>query len=80
MTSPVRELEALDFEVLIKPAKVHKRKAEDFEVIPQVRSVIVLDDQIAATPELDEPWEHVTAEDEERIIGPSYAQIVASAM
>ncbi|KZT73424.1 hypothetical protein DAEQUDRAFT_722036 [Daedalea quercina L-15889] len=63
---------------LIKPAKPHKRKAEDFEVIPKVRSVIALDDLAPTVPELDEPWEHVTLEDEHDL-APSYAQVVATA-
>ncbi|TFY63221.1 hypothetical protein EVJ58_g3378 [Rhodofomes roseus] len=52
--------------------------AEDFEVVPKVRSVIALDDHAPAIPELDEPWEHVILEDEHDL-APSYAQIVAAA-
>lgn len=52
-------------------------------MIPAVRSVIVLDDSVAVTPEVDEPWEHISAEDGEDGVAdppPSYAQIAASAV
>jgi len=79
-TIPQRQdVRELDIHVLLKPARAHKHRADDFEVIPNVRSVIVLDDHISATPDVDEPWEHVTAEDVEKDSAPSYAQIVASA-
>ncbi|KAK0478590.1 hypothetical protein EDD18DRAFT_1295979 [Armillaria luteobubalina] len=47
----------------------------DFEVIPHIRSVIVLDD---FTPDLaaDEPWEHIDAEPVSK--APSYAQVLVS--
>ncbi|OSX66796.1 hypothetical protein POSPLADRAFT_1175479 [Postia placenta MAD-698-R-SB12] len=80
--SPAHATE-VDITVLIKPAKVHKRRGDDFEVIPAVRSVIVLDDSVAVTPEVDEPWEHISAEDGEDGVAdppPSYAQIAASAV
>jgi len=35
----------------------------DFEVVPHVRSVIVLDDVAVRDLEVDEPWEHVDGED-----------------
>ncbi|EMD32676.1 hypothetical protein CERSUDRAFT_118701 [Gelatoporia subvermispora B] len=66
---------------LVKPGKVHKSKgAADFEVIPTVRQVIVLEDGIALEAELDEPWEHISAEDADDKLesAPSYADIVAS--
>ncbi|KAH9947076.1 hypothetical protein B0H21DRAFT_740245 [Amylocystis lapponica] len=71
----------LDIAPLMKPAKARKRKAEDFEVIPSVRSVIVLDEHAAAELEIDEPWEHVTADDQEgeKVEPPSYARVVACA-
>lgn len=79
-TIPQRQdVRELGIHVLLKPARAHKHRADDFEVIPNVRSVIVLDDHISATPDVDEPWEHVTAEDAEKDSAPSYAQIVASA-
>ncbi|KAH9926422.1 uncharacterized protein B0H18DRAFT_1118922 [Fomitopsis serialis] len=68
----------ISLEAFIKPAKLHKRKAEDFEVVPKVRSVIALDDHAPPLPEVDEPWEHVTLEDEHDL-APSYAQVVATA-
>ncbi|PCH34405.1 hypothetical protein WOLCODRAFT_15304 [Wolfiporia cocos MD-104 SS10] len=71
----------VEFKVLVKQAKPRKRRADDFEVVPKVRSVIALDDSAATAPaEMDEPWEHISMDDEERVSAPSYAQIVASAM
>ena len=42
----------------------HSYPADDFEVIPHIRSVIVLDD-IANVHDmdLDEPWEHIYGEE-----------------
>jgi len=69
----------ISLEAFIKPAKLHKRKAEDFEVIPKVRSVIALDDHAPPPlPEVDEAWEHVTLDDEHDL-APSYAQVVSTA-
>ncbi|GLB43623.1 hypothetical protein LshimejAT787_1401350 [Lyophyllum shimeji] len=67
-------------DLLVSRKPRHGREA-DFEVVPPVRSVIVLDDK--TTPDLDfnDPWEHVYAEDateqhtHERV--PSYAKIAA---
>ncbi|KZT01184.1 uncharacterized protein LAESUDRAFT_816090 [Laetiporus sulphureus 93-53] len=78
----VRGVREVDLASLIKPAKTRKPKAEDYEVIPNVRPVIALDDRASAVPEVDEPWEHISAEDEDGApagpSGPSYAQIVAN--
>ncbi|KAG6917373.1 hypothetical protein DXG01_002748 [Tephrocybe rancida] len=61
----------------------HSRVARDFEIVPALRSVIVLDD--FSVPELDpdEPWEHVYASDASESPAPaptpelSYAKIAA---
>ncbi|KAK0234205.1 hypothetical protein IW262DRAFT_1452740 [Armillaria fumosa] len=55
--------------------KQDRKKEPDFEVIPHIRSVIVLDD---FTPDLaaDEPWEHIDAEPVSK--APSYAQVLVS--
>lgn len=37
----------------------------DFEIIPYVRPVIALDDDIAPDIEVDEPWEHIYRDDDE---------------
>ena len=44
--------------------------------------VIALDDQMAEDAELDEPWEHISADelDEKRVQPPSYATVVANAL
>ena len=62
--------------------------AGDFEVIPPVRSVVVLDDFDfpSNVPPLghydaadDDAWEHISASDGEEVIkAPSYAQIASS--
>ncbi|KDQ62919.1 hypothetical protein JAAARDRAFT_188558 [Jaapia argillacea MUCL 33604] len=53
----------------------------DYEVVPHVRSVIVLpDDFTDGDLELDEPWEHVSSsedDDETKSKIPSYAQVVS---
>ncbi|KAI0721185.1 hypothetical protein C8Q72DRAFT_84245 [Fomitopsis betulina] len=72
-------LRPITLQVLIKPAKVSKRKAEDFEVIPKVRAVIALDDPAPVLPEVDEPWEHIDFEEDEHDHQPSYAQVLAAA-
>ena len=55
--------------------------AGDFEVVSEMPAVIVLDDQIPDEPELDEPWEHISADelDEKRPSPPSYATVLANA-
>ncbi|KAF7796190.1 hypothetical protein EIP86_007364 [Pleurotus ostreatoroseus] len=46
---------------LLKPAKTRKTKAYQqacgFEVVPNVRSVLALDEVVTSEPEIDEPWE-----------------------
>lgn len=49
----------------------------DFEVIPHVRSVIVLDDNAPDELDADEPWEHIYGTDSEDNRGLSYAQVAA---
>ncbi|KAG6884035.1 hypothetical protein C0993_001949 [Termitomyces sp. T159_Od127] len=70
------EVALSDFLIARKP---RRGREQDFEVVPPLRSVIVLDD--IATPELDfdEPWEHVYASDADNNHRPelSYAKIVA---
>ncbi|KAK0465866.1 uncharacterized protein EV420DRAFT_1636417 [Desarmillaria tabescens] len=62
--------------------KQDRKKEPDFEVIPHIRSVIVLDD---FTPDLaaDEPWEHIYGESDSESgepvsKTPSYAQVLVS--
>ncbi|EKM84283.1 hypothetical protein AGABI1DRAFT_89015 [Agaricus bisporus var. burnettii JB137-S8] len=57
-----------------KPRK--SKGANDFEVIPHIRSVIVLDDNTPDELTIDEPWEHVNDPDTEDT-GLSYAQVAA---
>lgn len=62
----------------------------DFEVVPHVRSVIVLDDAATRDIEVDEPWEHIYGEDNVNVNGgaslsgsvtptkaPSYADVLS---
>ena len=55
--------------------------AGDFELIPHVRSVVVLDDKYFDTPDINEAWEHVSSDEEDRdkpVKGRSYAQVVSA--
>ena len=49
--------------------------AGDFELIPHVRSVVVLDDRDYDTPEVEEAWEHVSGIEGK---AKSYAQVVST--
>ena len=50
----------------------------DFEVIPPIRSVIVLDDDTTPDLDFDEPWEHIYGvEDVSTTHEPSYAKIAS---
>ncbi|KAG7100056.1 hypothetical protein E1B28_001841 [Marasmius oreades] len=63
---------------LVTPVrKPRKRRETDFEFVPHIRSVIVLDDivQMKDVSVVDEPWEHV-GEDEK----PTYANVVANSV
>ena len=55
--------------------------AGEFELVPSMPGVIALDD--APTAELDEPWEHISADELDteprRPTPPSYAAVAASA-
>ncbi|KAF5385018.1 hypothetical protein D9615_001022 [Tricholomella constricta] len=64
-------------DLLISRKPRHGRDS-GFEVVPPIRSVIVLDDTIAPDLDFDEPWEHVSTDDaDEREPEPSYAKIAA---
>ncbi|OCH89741.1 hypothetical protein OBBRIDRAFT_651207 [Obba rivulosa] len=78
----VPELVEVELSDLIKPGKAPKAKGTaDFEVIPTVRQVIALEDGLPLDPEMDEPWEHISADDADDTLepAPSYARIVANA-
>ncbi|KAG6901362.1 hypothetical protein C0995_012976 [Termitomyces sp. Mi166 len=68
---------------LLIARKPRRGREQDFELVPPLRSVIVLDDITApAELDLDEPWEHVCASDADEKYDPtefrvSYANIVA---
>ncbi|KAJ3487966.1 hypothetical protein NLJ89_g11664 [Agrocybe chaxingu] len=54
-----RKVSLSDF-VVTSSRKPRKAKDDDFEFIPPVRSVIVLDDMAETRDmDVDEPWEHV---------------------
>lgn len=64
--------------------KPRKLNVDDFEVIPSIRSVIALDD-VANVHDMDleEPWEHIYADDREGRVPdgvgkPSYARVVGT--
>jgi len=45
--------------MMLSQKKPRKPNADDFEVIPRIRSVIALDDAFVHDMDLDEPWEHI---------------------
>ncbi|KZT27633.1 hypothetical protein NEOLEDRAFT_106203 [Neolentinus lepideus HHB14362 ss-1] len=64
--------------------KSSKSKDSDFELIPHIQSVIVLDDTFLIEEDMsnvgpEEPWEHILGvEDEDaKASAPSYAQVVS---
>ncbi|PIL31250.1 hypothetical protein GSI_05948 [Ganoderma sinense ZZ0214-1] len=65
-----------------RDANASMRPAGDFEVVSDMPVVIALDDQIPDDAELDEPWEHISADelDEKRESPPSYATVLANAI
>jgi len=64
---------------LVTTGKPKKRREGDFEVVPHIRSVIVLDDFCSDEKDVEEPWEHVHGDDDEKANIPSYAEIVTIA-
>lgn len=56
------------------------RAAGDFEVVPNMLSVIVLDDNSASEPEVIEPWEELDFDDDDQDAHAnlSYAEVAAS--
>ncbi|KAI0713190.1 hypothetical protein C8T65DRAFT_645829 [Cerioporus squamosus] len=78
VVEPVR----VPLDQLVKPSKVRKSRAGEFELVPGMPVVIALDDQIPGEAELDEPWEHISADelDEKRVEPPSYATVLANAL
>ncbi|KAI8981326.1 hypothetical protein BD414DRAFT_419578, partial [Trametes punicea] len=69
-------------EQLVKPGRTRRSKAGEFELIPGIPAVIALDENSPEDAELDEPWEHISADelDEKRVEPLSYATIVAHSM
>ncbi|THH30231.1 hypothetical protein EUX98_g3943, partial [Antrodiella citrinella] len=69
----------VDLTEFLKPAKARKvkRAVGDFEVLPSVRQVLVLDDRLDGELEVDEPWEHLSldGEDEKTF---SYAEVAGA--
>jgi len=63
---------------LVTAGKPKKSKEGDFEVVPHIRSVIVLDDFSGDEKDVEEPWEHIQGDDfDEKLNSPSYAEVVA---
>ncbi|KAJ7573475.1 hypothetical protein C8J56DRAFT_804401 [Mycena floridula] len=65
-------------DLIIAPRKPLKRSDSEFEVIPHLKSVIVLDDIASNDFGIDEPWEHVFGDDDSDVKAPSYATVLAS--
>jgi len=70
------EVKLMDLVVSRKPRKI---KEADFEVVSLPRPVIVLDEFTAHDMDVDEPWEHVYAKEDDVDDAPSYAEIVSTA-
>jgi hypothetical protein len=70
------EVKLADLVVSRKPRKI---KEADFEVISPPRPVIVLDEFTMHDMDVDEPWEHVYAKEDNMDDAPSYAEIVSAA-
>ncbi|KAG6811272.1 hypothetical protein H0H92_008266 [Tricholoma furcatifolium] len=77
----VHKVEVPLADLLIARKPRHGRdRYPDFELVPAVRSVIVLDDaSVVPEPDFEEPWEHVYASDAEEGRSPelTYAKIAA---
>ncbi|RPD64731.1 hypothetical protein L227DRAFT_560544 [Lentinus tigrinus ALCF2SS1-6] len=78
----VSEPVQVHLEQLVKPGRARKSKAGEFELVPGMPVVIALDDHMPDEAELDEPWEHISADelDEKRVEPPSYATVLANAL
>ncbi|RPD82763.1 hypothetical protein L226DRAFT_565302 [Lentinus tigrinus ALCF2SS1-7] len=78
----VSEPVQVHLEQLVKPGRARKSKAGEFELVPGMPVVIALDDHMPDDAELDEPWEHISADelDEKRVEPPSYATVLANAL
>jgi len=64
---------------LITPRKPRKGNDGDFEVIPHVRSVIVIDDFVGLDPSVEEPWECIYGQcEEDGVRTRSYADILST--
>jgi len=77
IASATRDVKLAD---LVTAGKPKKSKDQEFEFIPHIRSVIVLDDIPGDDKDSEEPWEHVQEDElDEKVHGPSYAEVVAIA-
>lgn len=61
--------------------KSRKGTGNDFEIIPHIRSVIILDDNQTHDVDIDEPWEYINGLDEDQVRTKpfSYAMVAARA-
>lgn len=65
-------------EIVVRSRRRRCTAMGDFEVLPSVRQVVALEDRLEDELELDEPWEHLSANgDDEKPF--SYAEIAATA-
>lgn len=80
--TPLTEVKLADLVVFAGSRKTKKEKGGldgEFEIIPHVRSVIVLEDGVGSD-ELDEAWECVQVEDNAAKAGKTYARVAAAGM
>jgi len=84
--SPERKLEVNLGDLIVTRKSPSRKGAEnDFELIPHIRSVIILDDNQPHDIDVEEPWEHITGVEDDQgykdnAKGISYAMVVARAM
>lgn len=72
------QVRLVDF--LVAPRKLQRGNAPkdgDFEVVPHVRPVIVLEDNVIPELDIDEPWEHVSLVEEHPVNALSYSKVTS---
>ncbi|EEB88294.1 hypothetical protein MPER_13947, partial [Moniliophthora perniciosa FA553] len=84
LDKPKPSAEAKLSDLIVSTRKPRNIKEPEFEFVPHIRSVIVLDDKTPRDVTIDEPWEHVSHSDTNDkdsvtdVKAPTYASIVSS--
>ncbi|KAF9055769.1 hypothetical protein BJ165DRAFT_1398568 [Panaeolus papilionaceus] len=72
-----REVSLSELVYFAAQKKPRKNKGHDFEMIPALKTVIVLDDAESADVEMDEAWDHIDDLSMDGEVELSYAKVVA---